>query len=178
MLLAMTNSARLVMTNGGYITLLLVMLSSCNLFKKVHSETVRDQRNSKVLDEVQLTASRSMQTNQHFLEWRIDSMNKNDVAMIWPKGKFTFSALAGFEGEAERILIASSLSQSENALKTQDSLVSEENQIKTGWLHKSSDWSQSTIKTKTQSPAFWLTIAVFFILMTGLIIYKLLNKRI
>ena len=174
----MTNSARLVMTNGGYITLLLVMLSSCNLFKKVQSETITDQHNSKELDEVELKANYSRQANQHFLEWHIDSMNKNDVVMIWPKGKFTFSTLDGFNGEAERMVIASSLSQSENALKTQDSLVSEEHQIKTGWLHKSSDRSQSTTKTKTQSPAFWPTIVVFFILMTGLIIYKFLNKRI
>lgn len=154
------------------------MLSGCNLLKKTASETLTGEHVIKSADELNLTAKHSLKSSKHFLEWRTDSLNKKDVVLIWPKGKFTFSTLNGFEGEAESIVMSSALNHSGSDLKMKDSLLSEKTHLKAGQLHKNENKSQSKSITKTQTPAFWPMIAVVFILMTGLIIYKLLKKRI
>ena len=154
----------------------MMLCLSCNLLKKVSTETVSDQNSSSVKDETKLSANHSAQTNQHFLEWRLDSTNANDMVMIWPKRKFTFSALHGFEGEAEKILLTSSVRRSGTTLSLKDSLVNENKQLHLEQQHKGKSQSQAKTSVKKETPAFWPIIAVVLIAVAGVFIYKFLRS--
>jgi hypothetical protein len=82
------------------ITLAVVILASCHLFEK-QKLSIKKQLEK---EQLQLDAQRTTVTEQSQLIL-IDSSQNDYTLMLWPKGKFTFSPINGFEGEAEKVII-------------------------------------------------------------------------
>ena len=171
------SEARLAQGMDCFFAMLIAMtLLACNMLKKVTTAVVTDKRSSSVEDERTLLANRLVQTNQHFLEWKLDSTSSNAVVMIWPKGKFTFSALQGFEGEAEKILLKSKVQTSGFGIRVKDSLVKQQDYLELEQKHKGKDQTQFKTNIKKETPAFWPILAVVLILTAGVIVYKYSTK--
>jgi hypothetical protein len=64
-----------------------------------------------------------------------DTLNNSYTVQIWPKGKFSYNAAVGFEGDAEKILITGTVKQGKQSLSTnslkesRDTLVKRESDL-------------------------------------------------
>lgn len=83
------------------IMLLLLALCSCRLLRK--ERLVSKTHNQK--EEGLLSKQRTSLSHQRHLVL-MDSSKKEFTVMLWTKGKFRLSPANGFEGEAEKIMIA------------------------------------------------------------------------
>lgn len=159
-------------------SLLLVFMlgqQACKLLKNVNTETEKQAQSSRSTSRVQLKQRNALSTDQHFLEWKLDSSSTSAVVQIWPKGKFKFSQEDGFEGEAERLILTSHSEKSERGLKAKDSLTRVENNLDLETLQHEVKKQEQTKTAKTETPAFWLITGVAAMVIAGVFIYKLLK---
>ncbi|MCD0489792.1 hypothetical protein LPB86_16230 [Pedobacter sp. MC2016-14] len=161
----------------GCLLLLVLMLGqqACKLLKNVNTETEKQAQSSRSTNSMQLKQRNALSTDQHFLEWKLDSSSTSAVVQIWPKGKFKFSQEDGFEGEAERLVLTTHSEKSERGLKVKDSLTKIENQLDLETLQREVKKQEQTKIAKTETPAFWLIIGVAAMVIAGVFIYKLLK---
>jgi len=163
-------------SDAAIFILVSMLLQGCGVFKKVTTDEVTDKQSSSILEQSKLNTSRMSQSSQNFFEWQLDSTNTSDVIMIWPKGRFTFSASHGFEGEAEKIFFKSDVQKSQLGIRVTDSLATEEEHLKLEQKLKIKDEAEVKTTTKKESPAFWPVIAAVLIGVTGMMICKFLIK--
>jgi len=103
-------------------------------------------------------------------------MHRNDAIMIWPKGKFSFSIKNGFEGEAEKIILKSSLIGSNVHLTVKDSLVHAKEQRNAGLLYKSIEQMKAKASVNSKRPSFLILLIVAIIIAIAFLLYRYLSK--
>lgn len=77
-----------------------VSLSSCHILRK--DKLILKKLDQKLEVEHSVRQNRLSQQRELML---IDSSHNDYTMLFWPKGRFTFSAANGFEGEAEKVMI-------------------------------------------------------------------------
>lgn len=82
-----------------------LFISGCGLLKNTSTSTQNSQLLLKQKADLRLTAHRDWLKDSASFTFYQDSANQNYSIQLWPKGAFTYSAAAGFSGEADRILI-------------------------------------------------------------------------
>ncbi|MCD0487909.1 hypothetical protein LPB86_06695 [Pedobacter sp. MC2016-14] len=131
---------------------------------------------SKEQQQSSLAVTQQASTDQHFFEWKLDSLNSTTTVQIWPKGKFKFSQEFGFEGEAEKVLLTGTLQKSATGLKLKDSTGSTQIGIKSEFSEKKEARAANKSTVKTERPAFWLLIGLAVLVLAAVLIYKFLKS--
>ena len=103
-----------------------------------------------------------------------DSSNQDYTLQVWPKGRFSYSASSGFEGEAEKVLVSGKLKQSgygsvmsglEETSKSQTKFSREKQS-------KMASGRKLTVSKKTVSLK-WVIVGVVALLFAVFLFYKL-----
>ncbi|MCX2483747.1 hypothetical protein [Pedobacter sp. MR2016-24] len=83
----------------------------CSLLKRNSSQSssaaYRDEEQTELHELTEKDSTSALLT----MHYERDSLQEAYTVQLWPKGRFSFSAADGFEGEAERILITGSRQQ-------------------------------------------------------------------
>ena len=153
-----------------WLSLLVLLCFGCGLFKNVKTQTVSDQESFKVDERVSLAVSNDVQTDQHVVEWQLDSAGHHSIVQIWPKGRFTFSADAGFEGEADKVMVSSDSWQAKVKLSLKDSTVKSSDELKFNGSRKEAVKAEKKNTVKTETPAFWLLMGLTVLAIAGVLI--------
>ena len=145
-----------------------VTLTACQLLRK-------DKLSVKKLSEkqeLQGVAQKTTHSEQNQLVL-IDSSHHDFTMVLWPKGKFTFSLINGFEGEAEKIFIRGKQTQQKllnmKHEKRQDSAA-----FKVNYSNQKQS-SNSVQKNKINVGYNWgwvLVLLVIFVLIWGYMRFK------
>jgi cobalamin biosynthesis Mg chelatase CobN len=89
-----------------YLIILLAACTACSLLKK----SSREIEQKKVLAERQISVAAESKTEAQIHAGSVllinDSADNYFSMQFWPKGVFTYSAMEGFKGEAEKVLIS------------------------------------------------------------------------
>ena len=133
---------------------LLSAVVGCRLFKNVKTTSAFDERNFKVQEQASLSAAQLVQTDQHMVEWRLDSSQNSNVVQIWPKGRFRFSTDSGFEGEAEKLVLTGNFRKTAAGFMAKDSTVKVQNQLKAEISGKKEKKMKTSIRLKRKSLRF------------------------
>jgi len=90
--------------NLGYLTLL-VGCAGCGMLKDTSKSVnaTHDQLDEQQATKLLVDANKTITAAT--LTLYTDSTNQDYSVQVWPKGRFTFSAANGFEGEAEQVLV-------------------------------------------------------------------------
>ena len=148
--------------------LLLCLMQGCKLFKEVKTTAYTDDEQAKVKARSNLSLDHNAQTEQHFLEWKLDSLNSTEVLQIWPRGRFTFSPERGFEGEADRLVLTSGSKNVATVLQRKDSLVKVQDKVKAETQLQAAQKAVKKNTVKTESPSFWVIAGMLLlVIVTG-----------
>lgn len=167
--------------NGGIISILFVSLilclAACQLFKNVKTTSDTEEQLSKLSLKSSSDSKYNAQSAQHFMEWKLDSLDKTYLLQIWPKGEFSFSPEGVFKGQAEKLMLSTYVKQSAAALTLKDSLSKVKNEQHNMQQLDTLDKTKVKKKTRTEVPAFWLMIGLLMLLAIGLTGFWFYKKK-
>ena len=158
---------------AGCIPFACIIMQSCRLFKNVKTTSASDEQYWKVQERASLSAAQSVETDQHMVEWRLDSSQNSVVVQIWPKGRFRFSTESGFEGEAEKLVLNGNFRKTAAGFMAKDSTVKVQNQLKAEISGKKEKKMENKHTVKTEKPAFWVMIGLVVVIGLGLLVWRL-----
>ena len=153
----------------------LLLLSSCKLFKEVRTVAHSDTQITTEQKQGTIAAAQQMSTDQHFLEWKLDSSANSSAVQIWPIGKFKFSPELGFEGSAEKVLLSGNFRKNTEGFTLRDSTGTTRNRMEVEISGKKQMKVENKNTVKTETPAFWLMIGLGILVIAGVLIYKFLK---
>lgn len=153
--------------------LLFLTMNSCGLMKKTEKTL---QESSAMLEISKHTKSNYAQENNSnsvYMVFEKDSVQQAYQVQLWPKGKFTFSAVNGFEGEAERILISGELQKKSNHLELSTSQQHNKEQQQMEMQVRKTQKEAEKIEKKSSSADFrWVIMGIILLVFGGIWLYR------
>jgi hypothetical protein len=157
-----------------YYLLVSVAVTSCGMLHDTVkiTDAYHEMRSSNTL--LKLAADSEYSSKSASLLLFKDSSDQNYTLQIWPKGKFTYSPVSGFEGEAEKMLVSGKLklASSGSELSGADQQGKSSIQLTTKQKQKMASGHESTVKKKTLSLK-WMIAGVVSLLIIGFLSYQL-----
>lgn len=142
-----------------------VSLSSCHILRK--DKLILKKLDQKLEVEHSVLQNRLSQQRELLL---IDSSHNDYTMLFWPKGRFTFSAANGFEGEAEKVMIKGR-QINQKVLTLRDKMQHDSTSIK---LNYSSQMESSMVieKNKLKIVPAWIWLLILPLIYLIYFIYK------
>ncbi len=150
------------------IAITILTLNSCHILQK--DKLTLKKLNQK--EELHIMEQRNT-LSQHYQLVMTDSSHNDFTMLLWPKGKFTFSAAKGFEGEAEKIIIKGSQA-SKNVLNLKRETKRDSSLLKADFINQRES-STAMKKNKLSFGFSWvwfLAIPIFYLLYRVYLRYK------
>lgn len=113
---------------GKVFLVMLLLLYGCRWLKQTTKTTNTAQQELKLKTEVTDLTANEVETKALEMDVGTAANGAEYVLHLWPKGKFSFSAEKGFEGEADSLKMESNDWEFENHSKITDTDVLEKNQ--------------------------------------------------
>lgn len=148
-------------------------IHSCGLMKKTEKTT---EYSSAMLDSSSHTKSISSQennTNSLRMVFKKEDVQLAYQVQLWPKGKFTFSAEHGFEGEAERIVISGEAQQNTNLAELSTMQLQNKEQQQSEKQERKTQKEIEKKEIKSISTDFrWVIGGVVLLILVGIWLYR------
>jgi len=148
-------------------------IQSCGLMKK--TENTKMQSSSLLDISNHSKSTHALQTNTKSLHmiFEKDSVQQAYQVQLWPKGKFTFSAAHGFEGEAERIIISGELQQhSKHRELSTSEQQNKEHQQTEKQVTKTQKESEKNEKKSSSADFRWVIMGIILLVFGGIWLYR------
>ena len=148
---------------------------SCGMIQNTAKTTDKSTEQFSSTADLSRSSLTEQKVESQSLTFFTDSTNQNYTVQLWPKGSFKYSALTGFEGEANKVLISGKVA----GLKKGTNVTGSKNQhsehaeLKLNTAHKGK--TSQTAVTKKSRPSTWLILGGL-VLLGALFIYLLKLK--
>jgi hypothetical protein len=154
--------------------LLSVAASGCSTMHDRLKTTEADHKMLNSSNEQKLAADSEYYSKSASLLLFNDSSDQDYTLQIWPKGKFTYSAANGFQGEAEKMLVSGKMKHASSGSKLSgaDQHGKSSIQLLTKQKQKMASGHESTVKKKTISLK-WMIAGVVSLVIIGFVLYQL-----
>jgi hypothetical protein len=144
---------------------------SCGLLQNTTQKTSKDSHEFTSETDLWNAAGQHKNQQSHSLNLYSDSSNHGYQVQLWPKGQFKYSATAGFEGEAEKVLITGNLQGIKKGAKSAGSSTQESARSITKVKTKAKGKAVQTAAEKKSAPSVWWVFGSLALLCIVMIYY-------
>ena len=157
----------------------LMVLASCSILKNSNSNKHIAQQQSSYQASGHLVENRDWLNRSRALTFYADSSNQDYTIQLWPKGRFSYSAEAGFSGEADKILITGKSTSGSSSLAKVDSEESDRGKTEIQTNLKAGTSSSQKDKLKKSSVSWKVILALtVLVLIAACFAYRKITKII
>lgn len=154
--------------------LLLLLICSCSLFKNTKKTSDEQHLSVTSSNSSRFKAQKDWSKNTSSLLFYKDSVKKDYLVQIWPKGVFTYSAEKGFYGAADSIFMKGISVEGSNAKHKQNTSEQDKGQFRGITTASDQLVSDQNHRVTVQTPSWKIIITA--VIIAGLIAWYLFKK--